>query len=106
MALCGRILAPRIELPPLRGTARVGPHGQCHKDGAARTGPSTRSRASGEARIGMRSGSQPGWEMERLAEQCGEFGVPHRFSTEFDDEDADWNGEWLKEALAFIAADM
>jgi hypothetical protein len=44
--------------------------------------------------------------MERLAEQFGEFGVPHRFSTEFDDEDADWNGEWLKEALAFIAADM
>lgn len=62
--------------------------------------------ASGEARIGMWSGNRTRWEMERLAEQFGEFGVPHRFSTEFDDEDADWNGEWLKEALAFIAADM
>jgi hypothetical protein len=54
----------------------------------------------------MWSGNRTRWEMERLAEQFGEFGVPHRFSTEFDDEDADWTGEWLKEALAFIAADM
>lgn len=62
--------------------------------------------ASGEARIGMWSGARTRWEMEQLAEQFEEFGVPHRFSTEFDDTNADWNGEWLKEALAFLAADM
>ena len=62
--------------------------------------------ASGEARIGMWSGARTRWEMEQLAEQFEEFGVPHRFSTEFDDENADWNGEWLEEALAFLAADM
>ena len=62
--------------------------------------------ASGEARIGMWSGATTRWEMEQLAEQFEEFDVPHRFSTEFDDENADWNGEWLEEALAFLAADM
>ena len=62
--------------------------------------------ASGEARIGMWSGAKTRWEMEQLAEQFEEFDVPHRFSTEFDDENADWNGEWLKDALAFLAADM
>ena len=62
--------------------------------------------ASGEARIGMWSGARTRWEMEQLAEQFEEFGVPHRFSTEFDDENVDWNGEWLEEALAFLAADM
>lgn len=62
--------------------------------------------APGSPRVGLWAGSRAAWEMGELREQFEAFGVPHEWSEAWSEQPGSWSGDWLREALDFIARDM